>query len=161
MLVAMGLGEEEGTCGLQRASFGPWLSPASGGVGHRKMVKYMSFSSTDPCPLCLYTGHINSCADGPGHGVAAGPKPIQPPPSWVSVGSSFPQWLLHQIIEAPALPLTSTLMVPCVLRWFVCSEVENTLEVSSTSVSTLHRAGAAFAMTATPGGSTLGYSTCV
>lgn len=42
-------------------------------------------------------------------GITAGPKRIQPPPAWVSVGPSFPQWLVHQLREAHSLSFGFTL----------------------------------------------------
>ena len=37
--------------------------------------------------------------------ITAGPKRIQPPPSWVSVSVEYQQWLVHQVIEAHSLGL--------------------------------------------------------
>lgn len=143
MLVAMGVRTEEGTYGLQRASFCPyWLSAASGATGHRKMIKCLPLSSTDLCPLCV---HIQRSADGSGHGDNSGAQAD-------AAFSGVCETLLPTAVGTPGqrctlgFPWASTLM----------AEAVNTLEVSPTSVSTLLKAGTELAMAATPGGSSLG-----
>lgn len=139
MLVAMALGDEEGTYVLQRASFCPcWLFLASGGTGYRKMAEYMTFFLTNHCPL---GGHIYGCADGSGRGDNSRAQAclsnlhllecLWDPSShsgghtrsWEPFPWPPPSWSL---VCFPGL----------------CSEVVNTLKVSPTSALTLHRSGA-------------------